>query len=88
MDPHHIKLVQSLTRSMPTVYPILRFYHFFQKCVLESNKHEVCKNTLTQEPLKNKNVISGAIAEQFRACVCSGFVVRDPGLNPTWKRFF
>ena len=32
--------------------------------------------------------LSGTIAKRSRACVCSGFVVRVPGSNPAWERFF
>ena len=31
---------------------------------------------------------SGSIAERSRACICSGFMVGDPGSNPAWRCFF
>ena len=40
---------------------------------------------ITQSKSKTQ---SGAIAERSRACVCSGFVVWVPGLNPAWGHFF
>ena len=36
----------------------------------------------------DSSFLSGAIAEQSRACVCSRFVVGVPGSNPAWGRFF